>query len=449
MKISIIGSGYVGLVTGACLARADQHVTCLDIDEKKIEDLENGKIPIYEPGLEDLIKEKVKNNVLSFSSKVDKTIRNTNVIFIAVGTPTNTENDGADLSQVFSCAKVIAKNIKNNTVVILKSTVPVGTCDKVEQIISLVNPSIDFDVVSNPEFLREGSAIFDFENPDRVILGTKNKNSVLTLNSIFKKQVDNDFPIIFTTRRSSELIKYASNSMLAMRIIFINEIADLCEKVGADVEDIALGIGLDKRIGPDFLNPGPGFGGSCFPKDARALVESGKNYSAPQNLLKAVIDGNNKRKENLSKKIITIARDKKNLGILGVTYKANTDDIREAPSLSIIPDLIEKGFNISIYDPQASKEGIKEFEKANWQTDIYSVAKKSDCLVILTEWDQFKNMDLKKISNIMNKLPVTASSLYAKNIFSFIRNLYSKEKKQFFVNMEDEIIKKTLIKAVN
>ncbi len=403
MKISIIGSGYVGLVTGACLARADQHVTCLDIDEKKIEDLENGKIPIYERGLEDLIKEKVKNNVLSFSSRIDEAIRNTNVIFIAVGTPKNVENDGADLSQVFSCAKVIAKNIKNNTLVILKSTVPVGTCDKVEEIIKLVNPSIDFDVVSNPEFLREGSAIFDFENPDRVILGTKNKDSILTLNSIYKKQVDNDFPIIFTKRRSSELIKYASNSMLAMRIIFINEIADLCEKVGADVEDIALGIGLDKRIGPHFLNAGPGFGGSCFPKDARALVKSGKNYSAPQGLLKAVIDGNEKRKKNLSKKIISIAKDKKNIGILGVTYKANTDDIREAPSLSIIPDLIDKGFNISIYDPKAGKVGIKEFEKANWKTDIYSVAKNSDCLVILTEWAQFKNMDLKKISNIMNK----------------------------------------------
>ena len=403
MKISIIGSGYVGLVTGACLARADQHVTCLDINEKKIKDLENGKIPIYEPGLEDLIKEKVKKNVLSFSSKIDKTIKNTNVIFIAVGTPKNVKNDEADLSQVFSCAKVIAKNIKNNTVVILKSTVPVGTCDKVEEIIKLVNPYIDFDVVSNPEFLREGSAIFDFENPDRVILGTKNKNSILTLNSIYKKQVDDDFPIIFTTRRSSELIKYASNSMLAMRIIFINEIADLCEKVGADVEDIALGVGLDKRIGPDFLNAGPGFGGSCFPKDARALVASGENYGASQNLLKAVIDGNEKRKENLSKKIITIAKDKKNIGILGVTYKANTDDIREAPSLSIIPDLIDKGFNISIYDPQANKVGIKEFEKANLQTDIYSVAKNSDCLVILTEWAQIKNMDLKKISNIMNK----------------------------------------------
>ena len=403
MKISIIGSGYVGLVTGACLARADLNVTCLDIDEKKIQDLESGKIPIYEPGLEDLIKEKVENNLLSFSSNIDQIIKNADAIFIAVGTPTNIENDGADLSQVFACAEAIGKNIKNNTVVILKSTVPVGTCDKVEKIINLANPSIDFDVVSNPEFLREGSAIFDFENPDRIIVGTKNKNSISILNSIYKKHVDNNFPIIFTTRRSSELIKYASNSMLAMRIIFINEIADLCEKVGADVEDIALGIGLDKRIGPDFLNAGPGFGGSCFPKDARALVESGENFSAPQNLLKAVIDGNEKRKENLSKKIISIIKDKKNIGVLGVTYKANTDDMREAPSLSIIPDLINKGFNISIYDPQANKVGIKEFEKANWETDIYSVAESSDCLVILTEWTEFKNMDLKKISDIMGK----------------------------------------------
>jgi UDPglucose 6-dehydrogenase len=375
----------------------------LDIDEKKIQDLESGKIPIYEPGLEDLIKEKVENNLLSFSSNIDQTIKNADAIFIAVGTPTNIENDGADLSQVFACAEAIGKNIKNNTVVILKSTVPVGTCDKVEKIINLANPSIDFDVVSNPEFLREGSAIFDFENPDRIIVGTKNKNSISILNSIYKKHVDNNFPIIFTTRRSSELIKYASNSMLAMRIIFINEIADLCEKVGADVEDIALGIGLDKRIGPDFLNAGPGFGGSCFPKDARALVESGENFSAPQNLLKAVIDGNEKRKENLSKKIISIIKDKKNIGVLGVTYKANTDDMREAPSLSIIPDLINKGFNISIYDPQANKVGIKEFEKANWETDIYSVAESSDCLVILTEWTEFKNMDLKKISDIMGK----------------------------------------------
>ena len=403
MKISIIGSGYVGLVTGACLARADQNVICLDIDEKKIQDLESGKIPIYEPGLEDLIKEKLENNLLSFSSNIDQAIKNADAIFIAVGTPTNIENDGADLSQVFACAEAIGKNIKNNTVVILKSTVPVGTCDKVEEIINLANPSIDFDVVSNPEFLREGSAIFDFENPDRIIVGTKNKNSISTLNSIYKKQIDNNFPIIFTTRRSSELIKYASNSMLAMRIIFINEIADLCEKVGADVEDIALGIGLDKRIGPDFLNAGPGFGGSCFPKDARALVESGENYNAPQNLLKAVIDGNEKRKENLSKKIISITKDKKNIGVLGVTYKANTDDMREAPSLSIIPDLIDKGFNISIYDPQANKFGIKEFKKANWENDIYSVVKNSDCLVILTEWNEFKNMDLKKISDIMNK----------------------------------------------
>tara|TARA_B100001109_G_scaffold81942_1_gene66881 strand:+ start:2722 stop:4044 length:1323 start_codon:yes stop_codon:yes gene_type:complete len=403
MKISIIGSGYVGLVTGACMANANQHVTCLDIDEKKIKDLKNGKIPIYEPGLEDLIKEKIKSNVLSFSSEISQTIRNTDVIFIAVGTPSNTENNEADLSQVFSCAEEIARNIKNNTVVIVKSTVPVGTCDKVEEIINLKNPSLNFDVVSNPEFLREGSAIFDFENPDRVIVGTHNKDSITTLNLIYKKQIDNEFPIIFTTRRSSELIKYASNSMLAMRIIFINEIADLCEKVGADVNDIALGIGLDKRIGPEFLNAGPGFGGSCFPKDARALVESGISYNAPQNLLKAVIDGNEKRKENLSKKIITIAKNRKNIGILGVTYKANTDDMREAPSLSIIPDLINKGFNISIFDPQANKNSIKEFKNANWENDIYSVANNSDCLVILTEWSDFKDMDLKKISDIMDK----------------------------------------------
>tara|TARA_B100001113_G_scaffold137350_1_gene112718 strand:+ start:2684 stop:4006 length:1323 start_codon:yes stop_codon:yes gene_type:complete len=403
MKISIIGSGYVGLVTGACMANANQHVTCLDIDEKKIKDLKNGKIPIYEPGLEDLIKEKIKSNVLSFSSEISQTIRNTDVIFIAVGTPSNTENNEADLSQVFSCAEEIARNIKNNTVVIVKSTVPVGTCDKVEEIINLKNPSLNFDVVSNPEFLREGSAIFDFENPDRIIVGTHNKDSITTLNLIYKKQIDNEFPIIFTTRRSSELIKYASNSMLAMRIIFINEIADLCEKVGADVNDIALGIGLDKRIGPEFLNAGPGFGGSCFPKDARALVESGISYNAPQNLLKAVIDGNEKRKENLSKKIITIAKNRKNIGILGVTYKANTDDMREAPSLSIIPDLINKGFNISIFDPQANKNSIKEFKNANWENDIYSVANNSDCLVILTEWSDFKDMDLKKISDIMDK----------------------------------------------
>jgi UDPglucose 6-dehydrogenase len=285
----------------------------------------------------------------------------------------------------------------------LKSTVPVGTCDKVEEIINLRNPSINFDVVSNPEFLREGSAIFDFENPDRIIVGTKEKDSISILNAIYEKQIKNNFPIIFTTRRSSELIKYASNSMLAMRIIFINEIADLCEKVGANVDDISLGIGLDKRIGPDFLNAGPGFGGSCFPKDARALVESGKSYSAPQNLLRAVIDGNEKRKENLSKRIIEVAKNRKNIGILGVTYKANTDDMREAPSLSIVPDLIDKGFNVSIYDPQANKNGIKEFEKASWEADIYSVAKKSECLVILTEWNEFINMDLKKINDIMSQ----------------------------------------------
>ena len=397
MKITIVGSGYVGLVSGACFAEMGNKVTCVDVNEDKIKQLKNGIIPIYEPGLSPMVHKNTKNENLQFSTSLKESIQNASIIFIAVGTPTNKGDDSADLSQVFSCAEEVAKNIKNNTVVILKSTVPVGTCDKVEEIINLRNPSINFDVVSNPEFLREGSAIFDFENPDRIIVGTKEKDSISILNAIYEKQIKNNFPIIFTTRRSSELIKYASNSMIAMRIIFINEIADLCEKVGANVDDISLGIGLDKRIGPDFLNAGPGFGGSCFPKDARALVESGKSYSAPQNLLRAVIDGNEKRKENLSKRIIEVAKNKKNIGILGVTYKANTDDMREAPSLSIVPDLIDKGFNVSINDPQANKNGIKEFEKASWEADIYSVAKKSECLVILTEWNEFINMDLKKI----------------------------------------------------
>ena len=403
MKLCMIGTGYVGLVSGVCFSDLGNQVICVDKDLTKIKKLQKGIIPIFEPGLDELVKRNVENKRLIFSNDLKNSVKKSDIIFICVGTPTKKGGSSADLSQIYGVAKELSKSLNKFKIIITKSTVPVTTGDEIEKILSKKNSKNKFSVVSNPEFLREGSAIFDFENPDRIILGTKNKNSISTLNSIYKKHVDNNFPIIFTTRRSSELIKYASNSMLAMRIIFINEIADLCEKVGADVEDIALGIGLDKRIGPDFLNAGPGFGGSCFPKDARALVESGENYNAPQNLLKAVIDGNEKRKENLSKKIISITKDKKNIGVLGVTYKANTDDMREAPSLSIIPDLIDKGFNISIYDPQANKVGIKEFENANWENDIYSVAKNSDCLVILTEWTEFKSMDLKKISDIMNK----------------------------------------------
>lgn len=403
MDISIIGSGYVGLVTGVCLSDAGHTVICLDKDKSKIAKLNNGEIPIFEPGLGSLIQKNMGKKNLSFSSEIKSSLKESKVIFIAVGTPTSPDSDHADLSQIYSCAEEISNNLQNDCTIIIKSTVPVGTCDKVEEIISSKNSNKNFDVVSNPEFLREGSAINDFENPDRIIVGTTNKKSIDLIKDIYKRQIDKKYPIIFTSRKSSELIKYAGNSMLAMRIIFINEIADLCEKVGADVGDIAHGIGLDKRIGPHFLNAGPGFGGSCFPKDARALIQSGKEYKAPQNLLKAVVDGNERRKSNLADRIINIVGAKRRVGILGVTFKANTDDMREAPSLSIIPKLLDNDIGVSIYDPEASQQEIEEFYGVEWKADPYSVAENSDCLVILTEWDEFKELDLKKIKDIMSQ----------------------------------------------
>ena len=403
MNITIIGSGYVGLVTGVCLSDAGHKVICVDKDKSKINILSKGQIPIYEPGLDSLVKKNIKAKNLSFSTNIKSSLNISKIIFIAVGTPTSLEGDNADLSQIYSCAEEISHSIQDESIIIIKSTVPVGTCDRIEEIISKKNPDKKFEVVSNPEFLREGSAINDFENPDRIIVGTSNLKAIESIKEIYKRQIEKEYPIIFTSRRSSELIKYASNSMLAMRIIFINEIADLCEKVGANVEDIANGIGLDKRIGPHFLNAGPGFGGSCFPKDARALIESGEEYNAPQNLLKAVIDGNEKRKLNLGNRILEIIGENKKVGILGVTFKANTDDMREAPSLSIIPRLLKNNINISIYDPEANKENINEFHGAEWKEDPYSVAKNSDYLIILTEWNEFKELDLKKIKDIMAK----------------------------------------------
>jgi UDPglucose 6-dehydrogenase len=414
MNITIIGSGYVGLVTGVCLSDAGHKVICVDKDKSKIANLSRGQIPIYEPGLETLVKKNIKEENLSFSSNIKSSLNASKIIFIAVGTPTSLEGDNADLSQIYSCAKEISESLQDESIIIVKSTVPVGTCDKIEEIISKKNPNKKFEVISNPEFLREGSAISDFENPDRIVVGTSSKKAIKSIKEIYKRQIEEEYPIIFTSRKSSELIKYASNSMLAMRIIFINEIADLCEKVGANVEDIANGIGLDKRIGPHFLNAGPGFGGSCFPKDARALIESGEEFKAPQNLLKAVIDGNERRKLNLGDRILEVIGENKKVGILGVTFKANTDDMREAPSLSIIPKLLKKNINVSIYDPEANKENINEFYGAEWKDDAYSVAKNSDCLIILTEWNEFKELDLKKIKDIMTR-PIIVDF---RNIFS-------------------------------
>ena len=402
MKISVIGCGYVGLVSGVCFADSGHIVTCIDNDEKKIQLLKDNKVPIYEPGLDELLLKNVRSNNLRFDLNINENIRDSEIVFIAVGTPTG-ENGEANLSFIHQCANEIAEFISPNTFIIIKSTVPVGTCDEVEDIITKKSKHSKFTIVSNPEFLREGNAINDFINPDRIVIGINDQKNRKRMIDLYKN-ISSEDKILFTSRRSSELIKYASNSMLAMRIIFINEIADLCEKVGANVTDIAKGIGLDKRIGPYFLEPGPGFGGSCFPKDARALIESGKKYDAPQTLLESVILGNENRKKNLSTKILDKldGHSENQIGVLGVTFKAETDDMREAPSLTLIPDLQDNGLNISVYDPQC-KEASKLIQNVNWKNTAYEAAEDVDCLVILTDWEEFKNLDLTKLKNKMKR----------------------------------------------
>ncbi|MED5484393.1 MAG: UDP-glucose/GDP-mannose dehydrogenase family protein [Pseudomonadota bacterium] len=403
MKISVIGCGYVGLVSGVCFADSGHTVTCIDNDNKKIQLLKDNQVPIYEPGLNELLLKNIKGNNLHFDLNINENIKDSEIVLITVGTPTD-ENGEADLTFVRQCANEIAEFISPNTLVIVKSTVPVGTCDEIESIIYEKCVHSEFSVISNPEFLREGNAIYDFMNPDRIVIGIKDQNHKKRIIDLYTN-ISNEDKILFTSRRSSELIKYASNSMLAMRIIFINEIADLCEKIGADVTDIAKGIGLDKRIGPHFLEPGPGFGGSCFPKDARALIESGKKFDAPQTLLESVILGNDNRKKNISKKILDKLdeQSENQIGILGVTFKAETDDMREAPSLIIIPDLQDNGMNVSVYDPEGEEEASKLIENVNWKQTAYEAAEDVDCLVILTDWKEFKDLDLIKLKDKMKR----------------------------------------------
>ena len=400
MKISVIGCGYVGLVSAACFADAGHDVTCIDNDAEKLNMLKDNQVPIFEPGLKELIS---KNKSLEFSLNISENITSSKIIMIAVGTP-SLDSGEADLTQLYKSVEELSQFISPGTIVIIKSTVPVGTCDEVESLINDKSGHNDFEVISNPEFLREGNAIYDFVNPDRIIIGLDDESNKESIVELYSNIVSED-KLLFTSRRSSELIKYASNSMLAMRIIFINEIADLCEKIGADVSDIAKGIGLDNRIGPYFLEAGPGFGGSCFPKDIKALIQTGKNFDAPQTLLESVIVSNEKRKKNISKKILDLLDIKKenNIGILGVTFKAETDDMREAPSLTVIPDLIKAGLNISIYDPQGQNEASKLITDVEWKTSAYEVADNSNCLVILTDWQEFKEIDLEKLYNSMQR----------------------------------------------
>jgi UDPglucose 6-dehydrogenase len=397
----MIGTGYVGLVSGACFADFGHVVTCIDKDPSKIERLERGEIPIFEPGLDDLVARNVREGRLFFTLEGAQAIKDADAVFIAVGTPTRRGDGHADLSYVYAAAEEIAGLIDGFTVVVTKSTVPVGTGDEVEAIIRKTNPNAQFAVVSNPEFLREGAAIEDFKRPDRVVVGTDDERGQAVMRDLYRPLSLNETPIVFTGRRTSELIKYAANACLAMTITFINEMADLCEVVGADVQQVAKGIGLDKRIGGKFLNAGPGYGGSCFPKDTIALVKTAQDYGAPTRLIETTVEVNDVRKKAMAGKVAkAIGADDlsgKTIGVLGLTFKPNTDDMRDAPSLDIVPALQALGAKVQAFDPEGAKEAAHLLTDVDFKAGAYEAADGADALVILTEWDQFRALDLDRL----------------------------------------------------
>lgn len=406
MKVVMVGTGYVGLVTGTCFSDFGHAVVCVDKNQEKIEGLKNGVLPIYEPGLDALIEKNVKAGRLSFSTDLAEAMTDADAVFIAVGTPARKDNGHADLSYVYAAAQEIGRAMKRYTVVVDKSTVPVGTAKEVQGIIEKTNPAADFDVVSNPEFLREGSAIGDFSHPDRIAIGVENDRAKEVMMKLYAPLTDQGYPMIVTTRETAELIKYAANAFLAMKITYINEIADLCEKCHADVKDVAKGIGLDSRIGSKFLNPGPGYGGSCFPKDTLALLKTARSYERPVNLIETTVLVNDTRKKNMGRRILDICEGNikgKKIAVLGVTFKANTDDMRDAPSLTILPVLKEEGADLTVYDPQGLKEAEKHFgaDFATWTEDMYGALKDADVAVVLTEWEEIKELDLDKAKSLM------------------------------------------------
>src|SRR6201995_3175856 len=398
MRIAMIGTGYVGLVSGACLSEFGHEVVCIDKDPTKIELLRSGGIPIYEPGLDEVVADNVKAGRLSFETDLKRGVAGASAVFIAVGTPSRRGDGHADLSYVFAAAEETAEALTGHTVVVTKSTVPVGTSRQVEAIIKKANPGADFDMASNPEFLREGSALEDFRRPDRVVVGCDSERARAVMREAYRPLYLNETPILFTSRETSELIKYAANAFLATKITFINEMADLCEKVGADVQDVARGIGLDGRIGGKFLHAGPGFGGSCFPKDTLALVKTARDHGAPTRIVEAVVAVNDARKLEMAKKIETAfgGVKGKHVAVLGLTFKPNTDDMRDAPSLVILPYLQAAGAIIRAYDPEGRKEAEKHL-KLDFRDNAYDAIEGADGLVILTEWNEFRALDLDKV----------------------------------------------------
>jgi UDPglucose 6-dehydrogenase len=404
MRIAIVGTGYVGLVSGACFADFGHQVTCIDQDAEKIAALQRGEIPIFEPDLGRLVQTNSGNGRLDFATDLKQPVRSADAVFIAVGTPSRRGDGHADLSYVYAASRAIADAVSGFTVVVTKSTVPVGTGDEVERLIRETNPTADVAVASNPEFLREGAAIRDFKHPDRIVVGTNDERAIKAISEIYRPLYLNRAPIMFTGRRTAELIKYAANAFLATKITFINEIADLAEKVGADVQEVARGIGLDNRIGSKFLHAGPGFGGSCFPKDTRALVKTAQDYGAPMRIVEAVISVNENRKRAMARKVAALFGGTlrgRTISVLGLTFKPNTDDMRESPSMPLITALQDLGAKIRAYDPEGMKQAESELSEVLYCDGPYECAKGADALVIVTEWEQFRALDLQRLKQEM------------------------------------------------
>lgn len=419
MRIAMVGTGYVGLVSGACFSEFGLDVICVDRDEKKIKDLNSGIIPIFEPGLDVLVRNNFASGRLKFTTNLKKSIRESEVVFIAVGTPSRRGDGHADLTYVYDVAKEIAETIDSYKVIAMKSTVPVGTGREVQKIIQDVNPNAEFDIVSNPEFLREGSAINDFMRPDRIVIGADSTKAKDVMRHLYKALYLIETPILFTNLETSEIIKYAANTFLATKITFINEISDLCENVGADIHDVSKGIGLDKRIGSKFLHPGPGYGGSCFPKDTLAFIKSAKEYNSPLRIVETVVDINNNRKSKMHERVINACNGSvngKKIAILGLTFKPNTDDMRDSPALEIVNNLVNAGAKISAYDPGGMDEAKKIIKNIKYCKNTYETVESASCLVIITEWNEFRNLDFVRIKKSMQS-PVLVD----------LRNIYSPE----------------------
>lgn len=416
MRVAMIGSGYVGLVSGACFADFGHRVVCVDRDASKIASLSKGEMPIYEPGLPELVARNVAQERLSFSTDLKSAVGDADAVFIAVGTPSRRGDGHADLTYVHDAARDIAKALTHFTIVVTKSTVPVGTGDEVERIIRETRPDAQFAVVSNPEFLREGAAIRDFKHPDRIVVGTDDPRAREVMTEIYRPLYLNASPVMMTGRRTAELIKYAANAFLATKITFINEIADLAEKVGADVQEIARGIGLDNRIGSKFLHAGPGYGGSCFPKDTLALIKTGQDHQAPVRIVEAVVAVNDARKRAMARKVSAALGGSlrgKTIAVLGLTFKPNTDDMRDAPSIPLITALQDMGAAVRVFDPIGMEQAKDVLKDVSYCPDAYVCAQKADALVIVTEWEQFRALDFRKLAETMaQKVVVDLRNIY-------------------------------------